>query len=109
MSAKSGDHHGRFRSTVGAGYAISGSISPASAIPSRMAHSSSCRRSISIVRRLLAPIGGDQRGLRDRAVILVGFAGALRGEELASIPVEHLEPTDRVLSALAPVDGSGGR
>lgn len=48
-----------------------------------------------IVRRLLAPIGSDLRGLRDRAIILVGFAGALRRAELASIRVEHLKPTDR--------------
>ena len=31
-----------------------------------------------ILRRLLAPIPGDVRGLRDRAILLVGCAGALR-------------------------------
>ena len=48
-----------------------------------------------ILRRLLAPIEGDLRGLRDRAMLLVGFAGALRRSELAAIRCEHLEATDR--------------
>jgi site-specific recombinase XerD len=48
-----------------------------------------------ILRRLLAPIPADLRGLRDRAILLVGFAGALRGSELAAIRIEHLEKTDR--------------
>jgi len=48
-----------------------------------------------IRRRLLAPILTDLRGLRDRATLLVGFAGALRRSELAAIRVEHLEKTDR--------------
>lgn len=55
-----------------------------------------------IVRRLLAPIGSDLRGLRDRAVILVGFAGALRRAELAAIRVEHLEPTERGIKLTLP-------
>ena len=49
----------------------------------------------SILRRLLAPVAGDLRGLRDRAILLVGFAGALRRSELAAIRFEHLEKTDR--------------
>ncbi len=48
-----------------------------------------------ILRRLLAPIPGDLRGLRDRAILLVGFAGALRRSELAAIRFDHLEKTDR--------------
>jgi hypothetical protein len=55
-----------------------------------------------IVRRLLAPIPDDLRGLRDRAIILVGFAGALRRSELAAIRVEHLEATDRGLKLTLP-------
>ena len=35
--------------------------------------------------RLLAPIPDDLPGLRDRALLLVGFAGALRRSELAAI------------------------
>ncbi len=50
-----------------------------------------------VLRRLLEPIGDDLRGLRDRAVILVGFAGALRRSELAAIAVRDLEATPRGL------------
>jgi integrase len=50
---------------------------------------------VTILRRLLAPIPGDLRGLRDRAILLVGFAGALRRSELAAIRFEQLERTDR--------------
>ncbi len=55
-----------------------------------------------ILRRLLAPIGGDVRGLRDRALLLVGFAGALRRSELAAIRFEHLEKTDRGIRLTLP-------
>jgi site-specific recombinase XerC len=55
-----------------------------------------------ILRRLLAPIAGDVRGLRDRAVLLVGFAGALRRSELAAIRFEHLEKTDRGIRLTLP-------
>ena len=55
-----------------------------------------------VLRRLLAPIPGDLRGLRDRAVLLVGFAGALRRSELAAIRFEHLEKTDRGLRLTLP-------
>jgi site-specific recombinase XerC len=50
-----------------------------------------------ILRQILAPIPSDLRGLRDRALILTGFAGALRRSELAPIRVEHLEKTKRGL------------
>ena len=55
-----------------------------------------------ILRRLMAPIGGDLRGLRDRAILLVGFAGALRRSELAAIRFEHLEKTDRGIRLTLP-------
>lgn len=48
-----------------------------------------------ILHQILAPIPGDLRGLRDRALLLTGFAGALRRSELASIRVEQLEKTER--------------
>ncbi len=48
-----------------------------------------------VLRRLIAPIPEDLRGLRDRALLLVGFAGALRRSELAAIIVADLEPTER--------------
>ena len=35
-----------------------------------------------VLRRLLVPIGDDLPDLRDRALLLVGFAGALRRSEL---------------------------
>jgi site-specific recombinase XerD len=55
-----------------------------------------------IITQLLAPIQDDLRGKRDRALILVGFAGALRRSELASIRVERLEKTDRGLRLTIP-------
>ena len=55
-----------------------------------------------IVQQLLAPIADDLRGKRDRALILVGFAGALRRSELAAIRVERLEKTDRGLKLTIP-------
>ncbi|MGG5810565.1 site-specific integrase [Falsiroseomonas sp. CW058] len=50
-----------------------------------------------ILRQLLAPIPDDLRGLRDRALLIVGFAGALRRAEIAAITVERLAPTERGL------------
>jgi len=50
-----------------------------------------------ILRQLLAPIPDDLRGLRDRALLIVGFAGALRRSEIAAIQVERLSPTERGL------------
>lgn len=55
-----------------------------------------------IIRRLLVAIPDDLRGHRDRAIILVGFAGALRRAELAAIRVEHLEATDRGIRLTLP-------
>ena len=57
---------------------------------------------VSILRRLLAPIPGDVRGLRDRAILLVGFAGALRRSELVAIRFEHLEKTERGIRLILP-------
>ena len=39
---------------------------------------------------VLAPIPGDLRGLRDRAIILVGWAAALRRSELAGLELRDL-------------------
>ena len=57
---------------------------------------------VTILRRLLTPIPDDLRGLRDRAVLLVGFAGALRRSELAAIRFEQLENTDRGIRLTLP-------
>jgi integrase len=55
-----------------------------------------------ILRQILAPIPGDLRGLRDRALLLTGFAGALRRSELAAIRVEQLEKTERGMRLTLP-------
>ena len=55
-----------------------------------------------ILRQILAPIATDLAGLRDRALLLTGFAGALRRAELAAIRVEHLEPCERGLRLTLP-------
>ena len=57
---------------------------------------------VTILRRLLAPISDDLRGLRDRAVLLVGFTGALRRSELAAIRFQQLEKTDRGIRLTLP-------
>ena len=49
---------------------------------------------LTVLRELLAPIPDDLRGLRDRALLLVGFAGALRRSELAAIRLADLVRTD---------------
>ena len=56
-----------------------------------------------VIRRLLAAIGDTElTDLRDRALILVGFAGALRRSELAGIRIEHLTPSERGLRLTLP-------
>ena len=57
---------------------------------------------VDILRQILAPIGDDLTGLRDRALLLIGFAGALRRAELAAIRVDHLEPRERGLRLTLP-------
>jgi len=58
---------------------------------------------VGVLREILAPIGDDLPGLRDRALLLVGFAGALRRAELAAIRLEHLEPAARGLRLTLPL------
>ena len=55
-----------------------------------------------ILRQIIAEIPNDLPGLRDRALLLLGFAGALRRAELAAVRVEHLEPRDRGLRLTLP-------
>jgi len=61
-----------------------------------------------VLRRLLAHIPDNPTthaglvGLRDRAVLLVGFAGALRRSELAAIQTTQLQATDRGLRLTLP-------
>jgi integrase len=58
---------------------------------------------VAILREIVAASGGDLRSLRDRALLLVGFAGAFRRAELARIRVEHLEETEHGLRITLPV------
>jgi integrase len=50
---------------------------------------------LTVLREILAPISEDFPGIRDRALLLVGFAGALRRSELAGILLADLERTDQ--------------
>ena len=50
---------------------------------------------LAVLRELLAPVPNDLRGMRDRALLLVGFAGALRRSELAGIFFDDLRRTDQ--------------
>jgi integrase len=42
------------------------------------------------IKRMVACVDGTLRGQRDRALLLVGYAGALRRSELVAIEVEHI-------------------
>jgi len=44
-----------------------------------------------VIRSLVGDMPADLRGLRDRALLLVGFAGALRRSELIALDVEDIE------------------
>ena len=46
------------------------------------------------VRRMIAHLPNSLAGRRDRAVLLVGFASALRGSELVALNVEDIEERD---------------
>ena len=48
-----------------------------------------------VLRALLAAMPDDLRGARDRALLLVGFAGALRRSELAGLHLNDLVRTDQ--------------
>src|SRR4051794_37270713 len=54
------------------------------------------------LRKLVAACPGDLAGLRDRALLLLGFAGALRRSELVGIDREHLRVTEAGLRVLLP-------
>jgi integrase len=50
------------------------------------------------IRKLLDTCRSDLTGMRDRALFLVGFAGALRRSELVAMDREHLRFTDKGLA-----------
>jgi integrase len=54
------------------------------------------------LKRLVAACGGDLTGTRDRALLLLGFAGALRRSELVAVDREHIRLTDTGLRLLLP-------
>ena len=57
-------------------------------------HGSPARRAAAIttaeVRKLCRACGADLPGARDRALLLLGFAGALRRSELVALDIEHV-------------------
>ena len=54
------------------------------------------------VKRLLAACGSDVAGSRDRALLLLGFAGALRRSELVGMDREHLRFTAEGMTVFIP-------
>ena len=54
------------------------------------------------IRLLVAGCGGDLAGLRDRALLLLGYAAALRRAELAAVAVEDVRFTGDGLELLLP-------
>ena len=54
------------------------------------------------VRKLVAACRGGLAGLRDRALLLLGYAAALRRSELAAVEAEHLRVTADGLELLLP-------
>ena len=55
-----------------------------------------------LLRDILKVMPEDLAGLRDRALLLLGFAGALRRAELAAVQVAHLETRERGLRLTLP-------
>ena len=55
-----------------------------------------------LLRDILRVIPDDLAGLRDRALLLLGFAGALRRAELAAVEIKHLETRERGLRLTLP-------
>ena len=77
-------------------------------------HGEPARRSAALtteeVKRLIATCGPDLAGLRDRALLLLGFAGALRRSELVGLDVEHVSPAPlglRLLITRSKTDKAG--
>lgn len=57
---------------------------------------------IAILREIVAPIDDNLPGRRDRALLLLGFAGAFRRSELARIEVADLEESEHGLRIALP-------
>jgi integrase len=69
-------------------------------------HGEPARRSAALttdeIRRLVEVCGNELAGLRDRALLLIGFAGALRRSELVGLDVAHVKPTPSGLRLMIP-------
>jgi integrase len=90
---------------VNAAHRLAGLPSPTTSEPVKLVMSG-IRRTVGVsqrqvrplvvedLRRVIAAIPEDRTGLRDRAILLLGFAGALRRSELVAIEVADLEFTD---------------
>ena len=69
-------------------------------------HGEPARRSAALtteeIRRLVEVCGDDLAGLRDRALLLIGFAGALRRSELVGLDVAQVRPTAAGLRLMIP-------
>jgi integrase len=69
-------------------------------------HGEPARRSAALttteIKRLVEVCGVDLAGLRDRALLLLGFAAALRRTELVGIDVEHVRSTSGGIRLLIP-------
>ena len=69
-------------------------------------HGEPARRSAALttdeIRRLVEVCDDDLAGLRDRALLLIGFAGAFRRSELVGLDVAHVKPTPSGLRLMIP-------
>jgi site-specific recombinase XerD len=54
------------------------------------------------IRRIVEPLGSTSRDLRDRALVLIGFAGAFRRSELEAMNMEDVRPTEKGLEITIP-------
>lgn len=54
------------------------------------------------IKAMVAALPSGNIGLRDRAILLVGFAGAFRRSELAGVCLEHIEETSEGIKILLP-------
>ncbi len=77
-------------------------------------HGTPARRAAALttaeIKRLSKVCGDDLAGCRDRALFLIGFAGALRRSELVGLDVAHVQPTEdgvRLLIVRSKTDKEG--
>jgi integrase len=90
---------------INAAHRLAGQPSPTTSEPVKLVMSG-IRRTVGVsqrqvrplvvedLKRVIASIPDGRTGLRDRAILLLGFAGALRRSELVAIEVADLEFTD---------------